>query len=265
MLQVYDWATNILNKSIHYLKSKPAWHTTIGQDMDFCPFIHPIISTLAQKVIGAEVLLRFLDDEGRYHSPERFIKEFKSTEYINDITIRLMDNIRTHFQCIIGRLPKNFFFSFNICASQLDDPALVAAAYRFNNTFNMVFEIVEHSVQPFSDQALKTTIEMVNEGILFAIDDFGAGHSSLTHLENMGVIFLKLDRHLTSMHEGELVYRKTISALVDLSHSLNITIIAKGVENRRQEELLTQQGVELMQGYHYCQPLMVSDFIKNYL
>lgn len=233
-------------------------------EMNSYPYLQPIVSAITGEVIGAEILLRFIDKDGSCYAPGTVIEELENSRHINKLTVDLINNIHQHFLPIASNLPNDFFFTFNICSSQLANDPLREAALKFSDNFNMVLEIIERSVLEIDDDIQVAVEEMSNEGIQFAIDDFGAGHTSLKYLEIMNFSFLKIDRDLTRAHQGKLIYKNTVCALVELARKLNMSLIAEGVETQEQVTLLTEAGAELLQGYHYSMPLSVPHFIKEY-
>lgn len=236
----------------HFLAMKP------------CPYLQAIISTASQKIVGAEVLLRFQDKDGNCSSAGEFIELLEKSKHINDITLFLLDEVFRHFRSV-RHLPTDFFFTFNICATQLTWKPLTERLLSYDTDFNIVLELVERSTFPHDDSTATAINGLVEQGVMFAIDDFSAGHTSLKYLESMNLTFLKIDQDLTTCREGELRYKNTLTGLLALARELDISLIAEGVESEEQAKLLSEKGIPLLQGYHYCRPMEISDFIEKYL
>ena len=255
MLQPYLWAVNKINAA-RYKTSPNPW-----LQMETLPHIQPIICSATQRLIGAEVLLRFNDERGHYLTADMNINE----KALDNFTVTLIDEIYDCFHPLRNKLPEGFFFAFNIRANQLTRPAVKHAAYRFSDSFNMMLEVNERSIDNLDEPMLDSMREMQDTGIQFAIDDFGAGCSSLKYLESMDFCLLKLNRELTLTHQGELVYKKILSALAGLAIMLDIRLGAEGVQSRDQAQRLAERGVNLLQGRYYSRPLAVEKFILNYI
>jgi EAL domain-containing protein (putative c-di-GMP-specific phosphodiesterase class I) len=260
MLQPYRWAENKINNTIKKNRLMVSNPLNKGK-MNTCPYIQPIICSSTRRLMGAEVLLRLKDERGNYFSANADFAD----EMLDKFTLKLIDDIQTSFLPLRNRLPTGFFFTFNICASQIANPVLKTSAYRFADDFNMMLEVNERSINDIEDPMLESIQEMMDAGIQFAIDDFGAGCSSLKYLENMGFCMLKLNRDLTLIHRGELVYKKTVAALAGLAIMLNIRLGAEGIQSEDQARCLAERGVNLLQGRHYSHPLPVNEFISNYI
>lgn len=262
---------NFIHKTLDRLRGNNSGKVVLQDylNMEINPWLQPIICADSSQVVGAEVLLRFRDCHGQLLTPTHVIEDLEASRHIHHVTLELMESTGESFLPIIDLLPAGFFITFNICASQLDNPALKEAALKFMRTLNnrvaLVFEIVERSMLQINDYVLASIEALMDCGVQFAIDDFGSGYSSLKYLENMGFGMLKLDRELTLAYNGELIYRKTIAALAGLTRSLNIRITAEGIESQEQATLLIQCGVDLLQGFFYARPQPAQQFVSGYL
>ena len=97
-------------------------------------------------------------------------------------------------------------------------------------------------------------------GFEVQIDDFGSGYSSLSMLKDLPVDTLKMDLKFLREVEDNLRSRTILSSIVSLSQSLNMGVIAEGVENKAQLQFLKSLGCTCFQGYYFSRPLPVADF-----
>ncbi len=108
-------------------------------------------------------------------------------------------------------------------------------------------------------QVARTVEALHQHGVVFSIDDFGTGYSSLNYLRSMRVDKLKIDRSFVSRlpddRDGAVIAR----AIVDLSHGLELRVIAEGVETEAQAQALRQWGCDEAQGYLFSRPLPPDD------
>ncbi|MCU6154367.1 EAL domain-containing protein [Enterobacter hormaechei] len=230
----------------------------------FVPFIQPVYK--GDRIAGGEVLLRVLK-KGAYLSPEKYLSAMESCDAINDVTCSLLASVETFFRGYDDPLPEDFCLSFNICARQIKAPEVMDAVMRFQRVFEgrirIVLEIVERGTLVLDNFALKTLQQLTGAGVRFAIDDFGSGSSCLKYIEHTGFSTIKLDKDLTVVSNGSLIYSAVIDSVIMLSERLQIQIVAEGVENHEQLSLLKDKGVHLFQGYLFSKPVSMRDFCKH--
>lgn len=246
-----------------------SWHAAVRNrivaaqlnEAEFIPYIQPIYRS--DELIGGEVLLR-IKKKGILYTPESYISLIESSEAINDVTCELLKSVKNHFTPYIELLPEGFYLSFNICTKQLNSLRVTKAVIDFNEFFagkaGVTLEIVERGTIEFDDFALETMQGLTDAGVRFAIDDFGHGSSCLKYIEHTGFSTIKIDKCLTVACNGALVYSAVIDSIVALSASLKINVIAEGIENNEQLELLKCKGVNLFQGYLFSKPLSMRAF-----
>lgn len=237
----------------------------VYHSFEFLPYIQPIFNH-KKKLSGCEILLRMKKDNHLY-GPNKIIEHFEAHDLINEITIKLISDISSAFKDCAAKLPKDFYFSFNITGKQLQSKIVTDAVKMFSREFahkaTILLEIVEREHLNINEEVIDIVDDLMAEGVRFAIDDFGSGTSSLKYLEHVGFSVIKLDKSLTVSSHNELVYKNLIKAMVTLSNSLNIKLIAEGVENIRQMELLTDEGVCDMQGFYLAKPMDIQKFKKQ--
>lgn len=257
---------NILMKIERMFSS---WHTAIRNrivsaelsDAEFIPYIQPIYRN--RELAGAEVLLR-VKKNGTLHTPESYISLMESGDIINDVTCDLLKSVKSHFTPYVELLPEDFYFSVNICASQLNSPRVTRAIEDFNVHFMgrvaLILEIVERGTMVLDDFALETMQQLTDAGVRFAVDDFGSGSSCLKYIEHAGFSTVKIDKCLTVACNGSLIYSAVIDSIVSLAERLQIQVVAEGVENNEQLSLLKDKGVHFYQGYLFSKPVSMREF-----
>jgi EAL domain-containing protein (putative c-di-GMP-specific phosphodiesterase class I) len=121
-------------------------------------------------------------------------------------------------------------------------------------------EVTETSFMTNLEDAVDKLKRLHAAGISIAVDDFGTGYSSLTYLKRMPVQHLKIDKQFIRdllVNEEDTRIANTI---IDLGKSLNLTVVAEGVETAEQEYYLAQRGCQLAQGYFFSKPLKPREF-----
>lgn len=97
-------------------------------------------------------------------------------------------------------------------------------------------------------------------GVTIAIDDFGTGYSSLAYLRQLPIDTLKIDRSFVMDADRNEEDAQIVRTILALGHSLNLNVVAEGIESKQQAELLRSLGCQIAQGYFFAKPLTVADF-----
>lgn len=235
------------------------------------PRFQPIVDAATHKIVGAELLLRWKQPEGEI-SPATFIPVAEASGLIMPIGEWVFEQA-----CLAQArwldMPNEtepFYLSINVSARQLCEPDLKESFARIlhksgADPSRIVLEVTE--------TALITDIELTQQalnafgrlGLKIAIDDFGTGYSSLGKLIHLPVDKLKLDRifvdALGESEDGLAV----ASAIISMAHALGLQVIAEGVENERQLEILHGLKCENIQGFYFYKPLLEHELVQALL
>jgi EAL domain-containing protein (putative c-di-GMP-specific phosphodiesterase class I) len=157
----------------------------------------------------------------------------------------------------------------NLSGSQVRNPKLVALVRDILNETGcrpewLELEITEAFIMKETEQCIDTLAGLHSLGVSLAIDDFGAGYSSLSYLRRLPINKLKIDRSFIGDISRDMDSAAIVQAIIAMGHSLNLEIIANGVENSSQKVFLKAQHCEYAQGYHYARP-MSADAISDRL
>lgn len=114
----------------------------------------------------------------------------------------------------------------------------------------------------YSQQILEITNQMVNAGFKLHMDDFGAGYSSLTTLNELKFTTVKLDKSLID-YIAKPRGMKIVQQTIDLGHGLDMKVVAEGVETKEQRDCLIEMNCDEIQGFYYSKPLKQDDFIEK--
>jgi EAL domain-containing protein (putative c-di-GMP-specific phosphodiesterase class I) len=150
--------------------------------------------------------------------------------------------------------------SVNLSARQLQHPELVSQVQEVLSETGvdpslLMLEITESVAPPDVPVITERLAELTNLGVRLAIDDFGAGYSSLTYLTRLTVDTLKIDRTFVSGVDSDDGKRAIVRALISLARSLGLTITAEGIETRSQLHALVQMDCDRGQGFYFSKPV----------
>ena len=124
----------------------------------------------------------------------------------------------------------------------------------------LTFEITENVAMENMDVAIRVLANLREMGIDTTLDDFGTGHSSLSHLKELPVVGVKIDRSYVSDVTDDKGARTIVTGVVALRHALRLKVAAEGVETESQSHFLRSLDCDLLQGFLFSRPLPASDF-----
>jgi len=235
---------------------------------EFVVFYQPQVDVASGQLVGAEALVRWLRD-GEIVPAGVFIPLAEETGLIEklgmDVLIKACRQLK-QWQ-LAGLVSPTMKMSVNLSARQLENPNLVDEILDVLNreelaTSLLELEITESLIMHDPEYAIKVFSRIRQHGIELSIDDFGTGYSSLSYIKNLPVTKLKIDRSfvqdLPDSHDDVVIARSIIA----MAHSLELKVIAEGVENTDQLSFLNNEGCNLIQGYYFSEPVSAEDFIN---
>ncbi|MBX3619578.1 MAG: EAL domain-containing protein [Rhizobacter sp.] len=221
-----------------------------------------------QKLVGAEALMRWCQPQRGMVSPMSFIPLAEETGLI----VR-MGTWALHEACAAvaswnRARPEPLKIAVNLSARQFaEDHDLVDAVQGALAAHGcrpewLELEITESLLLDGSDGVRQTLEALSAMGITIAIDDFGTGYSALGYLTRLPVQTLKIDRSFVAELPGNTKSAELVKAIVSVGRSLNMALVAEGVETPEQAEYLRGVGCHLAQGYLFGRPLEMAAFDK---
>jgi predicted signal transduction protein with EAL and GGDEF domain len=161
--------------------------------------------------------------------------------------------------------------AINLSPLQLNQPGLVETAARIAaeahvDPAQIMFEVTETMAMENAERTTLMLKDFRARGFEFAIDDFGTGYSSLAYLQKFQVRQLKIDQFfIQALEDGGPEARAIIAAIIELAHTLNMEVVAEGVETQLQADLLRTLGCDQVQGYYLSMPMPPGEFEQRYL
>ena len=222
---------------------------------DVVPWFQPQIDLKTGEVVGAEALVRWLDND-KVHNPGYFLPAAQEAGYMERIEDIVRRKTLELAASLAGSSRRDVHFGLNISADILSnskavdslhcqvvdiglDPALIS------------LEILE-AVMIDEDKSapIKSNIAHLSElGYFIELDDFGTGHSSISSLRDLSINRVKIDRSFISGVDSKSDLQKFTSALINLAKSLDISVLAEGVETEGERAWLKEHGCDAIQGF----------------
>ncbi|WP_051299018.1 putative bifunctional diguanylate cyclase/phosphodiesterase [Marinobacterium litorale] len=223
----------------------------------------PIFDAHTLKPVGAEVLLRWCNPAGEWISPAEFIPVAEESGMIVEIGAWQMDAVIAQLAQWDRSGMDVRYLSLNISAVQLarDDIAgrLLSSLARYGiGTHRIVAEITETTLMSRSNQVRTNLSALETAGVLVSIDDFGTGYSSLSYLKQIQADYLKIDRSFVIGIGKNRSDEEIIHAMLAVARSLQMKVVAEGVDDEEQLRFLQAAGCDLIQGFLLSKPLETS-------
>jgi diguanylate cyclase (GGDEF)-like protein len=229
----------------------------------------PQVSLKTGVVKGVEALLRWRADDGKLIEPARFIPIAEHSGMIVGIGEWVM-RMACFQQAALARAGfTTITMGINVSVGQLRHP-------RFLSTLQMALqdsgaaahlielEVTESMAMEETDFLTQTLEAAKQLGVRIAVDDFGTGFSSLSYLQRLSIDRLKIDQTFIASICNDERGQGIPEIVIQLGHKLGLSVIAEGVENAAQAELLTRLGCDDAQGFYYAHPMEVGD-LANWL
>lgn len=224
-------------------------------------FLQPIVDLASSKIVGAEALIRWRHPDKGLLMPEDFIPIAEKTDFICSIGRYVMNQACQY----LDKMPMLEYISINIHARHFESDEFStelrsALSQSKTNPRRMVVELTESAFLDNSEQSRNKIAALREIGIGFALDDFGTGYSSLSVLKDLSFNILKIDRSFVNDIGDQANNDVITEAIIGMSKTLGLKVIAEGVETPEQLKFLIEHGCTSGQGYHFSRPMPYKDF-----
>ena len=240
------------------------------KNRDFIVYYQPQIDSSNDKLVGMEALVRWQTSDGNLVSPASFIPLAEETGMIADIDLIVMQKAMGQVEKWRKEGLEPGVLALNLSMDLLNNSQLLKIIKqnisKYNlDVANLELEVTEGKIMK-NPQSMILKLKKLNEmGIKIAIDDFGTGYSSLSYLKKLPIDRIKIDQsfisHIPQSEDDTAIVR----AIIALSKSLNLELIAEGVELEKQKNFLVENGCKDIQGYYYSKPLPSEKMEKLFL
>jgi diguanylate cyclase (GGDEF)-like protein len=221
-------------------------------------YYQPIVEIIGEKIVGFEALARWVREDGVVVRPDEFIPLAEEIGLIIEIGNFILNTAAAQTADWVERYGLAFTsvnfssrqFKQNDLASEIFD-ALKNARLQPKN-FEM--EITESILMDSSIDSLDLLNSLIEQGMGISIDDFGTGYSSLSYITSFPISKIKIDQSFTAKLPDDKNALAVVTAIIGLAKSLNLRVVAEGIENAEQLECLKNLGCQYGQGYLFSKP-----------
>lgn len=231
-------------------------------------FYQPVIDLTAGRVVGAEALLRWRHPELGAIPPAKFLPVMEQSGLIGEVGRWVLEQACRDARAFEGLGLPGFKVGVNLSPRQFRDPDLaetIADVLRRSELkpSRLELELTEQSLMRDLAHTRKTLETFASIGVAVAIDDFGAGASSLANFQSLAFSKLKIDRKFVTDVPNRHDSQAVCAALIELGRRLDIAVLAEGVETPEEVEALRVLGCSLFQGFFFARPLPAEKFVAK--
>lgn len=250
----------------HQIKLKQIIKKAISED-NFQIYYQPIYSIKENRIVSAEALIRLIDPEEGFISPGEFIPIAEKNGSIIKIGEMVFDKV---FAFIRDREISNLgikYIEINLSVIQCMQKGLANQIIQLIDKYGISrkainLEITETAAADSPKILLENMRELSKENITFSLDDFGTGYSNISALMSMPLDIIKFDKSMIDMVTTFEYGRVVIDSSIAMVKRMGLEIVAEGVEELRQLDMLKEMGVDFIQGYYFSKPLPEEEFIE---
>ena len=234
---------------------------------EFVAWFQPQFDARTLAVVGTEVLARWVHPERGILPPADFLGAAEEIGVVAAIDQRVLD--QAMFQLVRWRaqgiaMPK---VSVNVSSARLHDETLVDGLRSLNfKPGELAFELLESTFLDDGEEIVAQNVAGLKElGVEIEIDDFGTGYASIVSLVKLKPKRLKIDRQLIMPITQSETARNLVSSIIDIGRSLQIDVVAEGVETMDHVGILRRLGCNALQGYVFARPMSANDLTQYLL
>ncbi|MFY0640934.1 MAG: EAL domain-containing protein [Bermanella sp.] len=236
---------------------------------EFYVVYQPIINLDTQQIYKAEALLRWHHPKRGLICPTEFIPLAEETGLINEIGDWVFKQAALQAKVLRKITNSDFQISINKSPIQFynDHETGHALWSEFLTTINLngnaiAVEITEGLLLDSTEMVKEKLVDFQKNNMAVSLDDFGTGYSALSYLKKFNIDFIKIDRSFVMNIEIDDYNRILCETIINMSHKLGMKVIAEGVENEKQKEILLNAKCDYGQGYLFSKPVTANNLIK---
>lgn len=232
-------------------------------------YFQPKYDLQTSKIMGMEALVRWHHPEKGLVGPNDFIPLAEETGLISEVGLWVLISSCVQVQTWLDKGYDAQPVSVNLSGRQLENGDITAQVAHVLSESGLKpeyleLEITESIIMKQPEEVISILYQLKAMGVKLSIDDFGTGYSSLNYLRKFPIDLLKIDkafvRDIETNHEDRLI----VKGIIALAKSLNLEVLAEGVETAEQQKLLEEEGCDYIQGFYIAKPMDSKGFEQEY-
>ena len=224
----------------------------IKNDKVACSY-QAIVNAKTGQIEKYETLMRLEDEAGNIISPQDFVGIAKRARYYPQLTQKVVQ------EALLTFMKRSQSVSINLSIDDLMDDNtysfIIDALRNCGCADRVVFELLETEEIELNERVFEFTSTVKKLGAQIAIDDFGSGYSNYAYLMKLGVDILKIDASLIKEVDVSSSSRLIVRSIIDIAHALGMKTVAEHVHKEEIKEIMSEMGVDYLQGYYLHEPV----------
>lgn len=230
-------------------------------------YFQPVRDLQSLDVVGIESLARWTSERHGEVSPANFVLFAEQSDLILALTRWSINATLRHAGPL--RDAPGLTFAINFSPRVFSKPGIVEQLMDALDIWgvaptSVIAEVTETALVNDLELSLRILGRLRDRGVGVAIDDFGTGYASIAYLRKFPATELKIDQSLIADVRDDVQTAKLVRAIVNLSHHMDLTVVAEGVEDQATQDLLADMGCDYGQGYHLGRPEPAADFVARF-
>ena len=228
----------------------------------------PIVKAQDQSLYGLEVLARW-NPPGFTVSAQELVDMIERLGLFDLFHSWLINTALCQY-AQWGDIGRDIQYCLNIPANHSHSEWLIHCLHNALKTyhiepFQISLELTEKTLMSNPEMSSKLLASLQAEGVQFSLEDFGAGNISMSHLSTLPFSVLKIDHQFIKNIDENKINRKVVEAMTALGHSLDLSVVAEGVETEEEYNTVKDIGCDLMQGFYFGKPAMATDIWSGFV
>lgn len=232
------------------------------ENNEFHMYLQPKYNMSTHKIVGAEALIRWINDRKDIINPVKFIPVFESNGFIKKIDKFIWEEackcLRNWAESGIPLIP----ISVNVSRKHLKNLEYIETLESLLKKYNIDRKYLELEITETLDEPeIQDKLMLLKQhGFTILMDDFGSGYSSLNTLKDSVFDIVKLDKGFLTDFISSIKGQRIVKHIINMTKDIGIEVVAEGVETEQQADFLQVCGCNVAQGFLYARPMTVEDF-----
>jgi len=258
-----DVSTSAKSPSQNEMYILSQWQNSLLNHDEFSIVYQPILNMRTGSCTNVEALIRWKHREN-YISPASFIPILEENNQLSVLEYWVIKEVMKQI-AKWQRININLAVHINISIKTLQEEGFFKRFYELLEAHHIlpssiILEITERSTITVTDCLKENMSNLTKIGVTFAIDDFGAGNTSFSYISKIPISMVKIDKQFITNESNNIV----LDAIINSLQTLNMTIVAEGIETNEMMTQLKKKKLHFVQGYHYSKPLAARELTQFY-